>query len=107
MKEAEFVFTAGAAYRFAPNWSAGIEARRESEFGALNFKSKNKDFTFWSLGPTLHYGAREWFATVAYQRQLRNARVYNAEIADWRYHGRIYGDEATRNELRFKVGFFF
>lgn len=107
VKEAELVFTFGAAYRFAPNWSAGVEARRETEFGALNFKSKNKDFTFWSLGPTLHYGAKDWFATVAYQRQLQNAKVYNAEISDWLYHSRIYGDEATRNELRFKVGFFF
>src|SRR5882672_8282454 len=53
----------------------------------------------WSAGPTLHYGARDWFVTVSYQRQLANARVYDDGISDWLYQGRIYGDEATRNEL--------
>ena len=107
VKEQELVFTFGAAYRFAPGWSAGAEARRETEFHALNFKSRNKDFTFWSLGPTLHFGAKDWFATVAWQHQLANAKVYSPDIADWRYQGRLYGDEATRNELRVKLGFFY
>jgi len=107
VKEAELLYTFGIAYRFAPRWSLGFEARREAEYGALNFQRGNLDFSFWSRGPTLHYGAKDWFVTVAYQRQLANARVYNPEIADWLYQGRIYGDEATKNELRVKLGFYF
>lgn len=107
VEEAELLYTFGIAYRFAPGWSAGFEARREAEYHELNFHRSNLDFTFWSRGPTLHYSAKDWFVTVAYQRQLANARVYNSEIDDWLYQGRIYGDEATKNELRVKLGMYF
>ena len=107
VKEQELIMTYGASYRFAPSWFAGFEVRNETEYHALNFERSNRDFQFWSAGPTLHYGAKDWFLTLSYQRQLANARVYNEEISDWLHQGRIYGDEATRNEVRVKFGYYF
>src|SRR5207237_1364447 len=107
IKETEIIYTFGISYRVAPNWYAGLEARHETEYGALNTKKSSRDFAISYWGPTIHYGAKDWFVTAAYQRQLPNAKVYNDEIADWEHQRRLYGDEATRNELRFKLGYYF
>ncbi len=72
---------AGAAYRFAPNWYVGMEFRHQSDYlnpqedGVFNPELDRSSFDFGDfrvgsqhqrgnyLGPTVHYGAREWWLT--------------------------------------------
>lgn len=94
--EVEFEVTGGITYRFAPNWYFGVEARLHSEF-------PNSDFQGWEhygifAGPTLHYGAKRWWATLTWLPQITGwpndpERSNNLHLA-----------EHERNEVRLKVG---
>lgn len=89
----------GVSYRFAPGWSAGIEALRESEY------ETEVGLERWSLfaGPSLHWAGRDWWATVTYFRQLRGGgEKYADQTAD-----RLHLIEKTKNEVRLKVGYNF
>ena len=67
-KESVLEFTLGAAYRFTPNWSVGIEGRYHSvyEGSALNEHLG----TGWFLGPNIHYGTAKWWATLTILPQI-------------------------------------
>jgi len=67
-KESALEFTAGAAYRFTPNWSVGLEARYRSVYqgAALNERLGSA----WFLGPNIHYGAAKWWATFTFLPQI-------------------------------------
>jgi len=92
-------FGLGVTYRFAPNWYAGVEAiyedEHETEIGLER----------WSLfaGPTLHYGAKKWWATLTWFPQLKGGGET--------YPGQPYDDlhliEKTKEEVRLKVGYNF
>lgn len=97
--------TLGVAYRFAPNWYAGAEARHHMDI--LN-GFKNNDTVF--FGPSLHYGTSNWYVTVSYLRQLQGNRAYtgysvdpSAPTANSKYHL----EEDTKNEFRIKVAYEF
>lgn len=61
-KEATLEFTAGGAYKFDPNWSAGLEVRNKSAYpGDLNLGGQ--EFQSWSVGPNIHYGDQKWWGT--------------------------------------------
>ena len=61
-KEAVLEFTAGAAYKFDPKWSAGLEIRNKSAYpGGLDLGGQ--EFQSWSVGPNIHYGEPKWWAT--------------------------------------------
>ena len=103
--EVSITNTVGAAYRFAPGWYAGAEARHHADI--LN-GVKNNNTTF--FGPSLHYGTKDWYVTVSYLRQLRGNIPYtgysvdpSAPTASSRYHL----EEDTKNELRIKVAYEF
>lgn len=61
-------YTAGAAYRFTPNWSVGLEARYHSVYAgaALNERLGSA----WFLGPNIHYGTAKWWATFTILPQI-------------------------------------
>ena len=94
--EIEFEVTTGVAYRIAPKWWLGIEARMHSEF-------PNSDFRGWEhyaifAGPTIHYGTEKWWATLTWLPQITGwpndaARSNNLHLG-----------EHERNEVRLKVG---
>lgn len=86
----------GVAYRFAPNWFIGVEGHWRSEFPKADFHEHSVIF----VGPSLHYGAQKWWATLSYGYQ-----VYGQGIDEPR-NGKTYAEEA-RNEVRLKVGFNF
>jgi hypothetical protein len=97
--------TLGLAYRFAPKWYAGIEARHHADI--LN-GVKNNNTTF--FGPSLHYGTGNWYVTVSYLRQLRGNSPYtgysvdpSAPTASSKYHL----EEDTKNEFRLKLAYEF
>lgn len=60
--ESVLEFTAGAAYRFTPHWSAGLEARRHSVYEGLGLGERLG--TGWFLGPNIHYGSATRWATL-------------------------------------------
>ncbi|MEO7934422.1 MAG: DUF6662 family protein [Chthoniobacterales bacterium] len=88
----------GASYRFAPNWFAGVETHFRSEYP--KFDMGNFEHCVLFAGPSIHYGAKNWWATLSYSYQ-----VFGNEV-DQVTNGKAYAEEA-RNETRLKVGFNF
>lgn len=105
--EIEFLAGTGVSYRFAPNWYVGAEAlyerEHETEVGTERWS--------WQAGPTLHYGAKRWWATLTWLKQIEGGGEQFGPVS---FDGRAYPGqddaglhliEKTKNELRLKVGF--
>ncbi|MHB1083554.1 MAG: DUF6662 family protein [Thiobacillus sp.] len=97
--EIEFKLGAGASYRFAPNWSAGLETLYETEFETEVGQER------WSVfaGPSIHYGGKQWWATLTWFEQLAGGKEKYINQAD----DNLHLIEKTRHELRFKLGYNF
>lgn len=97
--EIEFMAGTGLSYRFAPNWSIGAEVFYETEFETEVGTER------WSVhgGPSLHYGARDWWATLTWLPQLRGG----GEKFDAQDDKDLHLIEKTKQEVRLKVGFNF
>lgn len=89
----------GVMYRFAPNWSVGAEMLYQTEFETKVGQER------WSLfaGPTLHYGARNWGATLTWMPQIKGG----GEKYDGQTQTRYHLIEKTKNEVRLKIGYNF
>ncbi len=89
----------GLSYRFAPGWYAGVEALFENEYETEVGQER------WSVfgGPSLHYGGKQWWATLTVFRQLRGG----GERYDGQPDSHLHLIERTKNELRLKVGYNF
>ncbi|MDB6155779.1 MAG: Conserved hypothetical secreted protein [Chthoniobacteraceae bacterium] len=88
----------GVSYRFAPNWFIGVEGRVRSEYPRFDLEFHEHTVIF--AGPSLHYGAKRWWATASWGYQ-----VYGNEV-DEVVSNKAFAEEA-RNEFRLKVGFNF
>lgn len=97
--EIEFKLGAGASYRFASNWSAGIETLYETEFETEVGQER------WSVfaGPSIHYGGKQWWATLTWFEQLAGGKEKYINQAN----DNLHLIEKTRHELRFKLGYNF
>jgi opacity protein-like surface antigen len=97
--EIEFKLGAGASYRFAPNWSAGLETLYETEFETEIGQER------WSVfaGPSIHYGGKQWWATLTWFNQLAGGGEQYINQAD----DNLHLIEKTKNELRLKLGYNF
>lgn len=102
----------GVSYRFAPNWYLGAETiydrEHETEVGAERWS--------WQAGPTLHYGAKKWWATLTLFKQLQGGGYQGARFDSASFDGVVYPGqddpnlhliEKTKNELRLKFGYNF
>jgi hypothetical protein len=67
-RESVFEATGGAAYRFTPHWSAGIEARFHSVYEGLSFGEQLG--RAWFVGPNVHYGSAKYWGTLTVLPQL-------------------------------------
>jgi hypothetical protein len=67
-KESVLEFTFGAAYRFTPNWSVGLEARYHSVYQGATLNDYLA--SAWFLGPNIHYGTSKWWATFTLLPQI-------------------------------------
>ena len=67
-KKSHFDLLAGASYRFASNWSAGLEYRYHNDFSGYFFQSQTQHAHF--IGPNLHYASEKWWVTAAWRHQL-------------------------------------
>lgn len=98
----ELDFLTGLSYRFANNWSAGLELRNHREFTGYGYHTPNH--SAWFLGPNLHYAAQKWWVTLAWRQQLPVATGFQADQKEVISGKRIYGDEHTLNQFMLKVG---
>jgi hypothetical protein len=67
-KESVLEFTLGAAYRFTPNWSVGLEGRYHSVYEGVGLNERLA--SAWFLGPNIHYGTSRWWATLTVLPQI-------------------------------------
>lgn len=67
-KESVLEFTLGAAYRFTPNWSVGLEGRYHSVYEGSTLNEYLG--TGWFLGPNIHYGTSRWWGTLTILPQI-------------------------------------
>jgi hypothetical protein len=101
-KELETELTLGAAYRFAPDWYAGLEFRNHNLYSGHSLG--NQAFASFSAGPSVHYTSERWWATLTVLPQLPFAKAYNDEQRGALIHNRIYSDDHEEMEVRFRFG---
>ena len=92
----------GVSYRFAPNWFVAAEFRNHREFGGNTFRYPEHSAYF--FGPTLHYAAESWWATIGWRHQLPVVQTFTAGQAAVVKDGRIYGNEHARDEFMLRAG---
>lgn len=95
--EIELMLGTGLSYRFASGWFAGLEGLYETEFETEVGQER------WSVfvGPSVHYAAPKWWATLAWFRQLEGG---GEKIDD---NDDLHLIEKTKTELRLKLGYNF
>jgi hypothetical protein len=94
-------FLVGASYRFAPKWSAGVEARFHNDYSELNLRNQVQRATF--IGPNMHYAAKNWWVTGAWRYQLKGGNCMGGGEAECS-NARVW-DSHSVNEFIVKVGF--
>ncbi len=83
----------GVSYRFAPNWFAGAETHVVSEYPMFN----QYEHTVLFAGPSIHYAAQRWWATLSWAYQ-----VWGNEVSPT-VKNMAFAEE-SRNEFRLKLG---
>ena len=96
-KEISFQGGFGITYRIAPNWFVGGEARIRSEYP--DFKLSDHEHTAVFAGPSIHYAAQKWWATLQWGYQVWGEGVDEPG-------GHTFAEE-TWDEIRLKIGFNF
>jgi hypothetical protein len=94
--EIEPTFGAGLSWRLASNWYVGAEAQYQAEFETEVGRER------WSVfaGPTLHYGARRWWATLTWFPQIQGG----GEVVPGQDDPDLHLVEKTKAEWRLKIG---
>jgi hypothetical protein len=94
--EIEPSFATGVSYRFAPRWYVGAEAQYQIEYET----EVGVERWSWFAGPTIHYGTKDWWATLTWFKQIKGGGEAFPEQDDPELHL----VEKTKNEIRLKVG---
>jgi len=107
-KETDLNWSVGASYRFASNWSAGLEFVNEREFSELIFwQGKYATNSAYYVGPTLHYGGKNLFFTLTVLDQLPLGQDFANPRPGFVRGGRNYADDFERYRVRLKFGYYF
>ena len=93
--EIAITISTGLTYRIFSNWFVGAEVFYQTEHETVVGQER------WSLqaGPTIHYAAKDWWATLTWMPQLVGGgtpfpgQTYNQQLI-----------EKTSQEIRFKIG---
>ncbi|MBI2379812.1 MAG: hypothetical protein HYV16_03530 [Gammaproteobacteria bacterium] len=104
-------FSAGIAYRFAPQWFVGLDFRHQSDYlnpqeeGEFNPELDRSSFDLSDFrvgsrhqygnyfGPTLHYAAKEWWVTAGVLWQVRGGGSkfsFSRDGRNWDEHERMH-----------------
>lgn len=98
-------FDLGISWRFAPNWSAGLEFRNHNEFEGWTLDHAHQEHTAFFLGPNIHYGGERWFFTLSALRQIGAVAFNDDQRAEMR-GGLLFGDEHSAwDGIRLKIGY--
>lgn len=97
--EIKFEPGAGISYRVAKGLYLGGE-------GFYRADNLNGEFNHGSvfLGPTIHYGAKKFYITATFQRQVTGTPPYSYDTAPQFTTASVNLEEETRNEFRLKFG---
>lgn len=98
--ESMFDILFGASYRFANNWTAGLEARYHNDFYGYRFDTYTQ--RAWFIGPNVHYATKDWWVTGAWRYQPTGGKCWapnEGECSD----GRVW-DSHSKNEFIVKFG---
>jgi hypothetical protein len=96
--EIELSAKTGLSYRFAPNWFVGGEVVYQTEFETEVGQER------WSVfaGPSLHFGGKQWWATLTWLPQLAGGgETYPGQPDN------LHLIEKTKQEIRLKLGYNF
>jgi hypothetical protein len=102
-KVTELIHSLGISYRFAPGWFAGLEARNHHEYSGHSLSGRNREFTAWNAGPTVHYAGRSWWFTATWLPQLKQSRCYSDDQCAETVNRRNLAD-LERKEFRVRFG---
>jgi hypothetical protein len=95
--------TAGVSYQVANNWWTGVEFKNANKFGQFRLRGMENNAYF--LGPNVHYGNPNFWATGAVLFQLPLARGLSDDQRDEIAHGKLFGHEFEAIEVSVKCGF--
>jgi hypothetical protein len=104
-EETDVNYNFGASYRFMPSWSAGAELLNEHEYNSFNFTHESNNGYF--LGPTVHYGGKQFFLTATFVRQMPWASHHTDTVDGALVGGYIYDNDFEKYRLRVKFGYYF
>lgn len=90
----------GASYRFANNWTGGLEARYHNDFYGYHYNTQTQ--RQWFFGPNLHYATKDWWATGAWRWQPTGGKCWEPGEAECA-NGRVM-DSHSKNEFIVKFG---
>lgn len=98
--------TTGLSYRFTDGWYAGVEAHidQDIEWSKENGKPEvGPKVNHWDLwaGPTIHYGNKQWWATITAFSQISGMPAEGAQNRN------LHLIDHERNETRLKIGYNF
>ena len=97
--EIELTGGAGVTYRVAPRWFVGAETFYQTEFET----EIGQERWSWHAGPSVHYAAKSWWATLTWLRQIQGGGETYPGQSDTNLHL----IEKTKQEVRFKLGYNF
>lgn len=94
--EIELTLSAAIGYRIAPRWFIGAEIVYQNEQETVVGTER------WSLqlGPTLHYAAQKWWATLTWLPQVAGGGILFPEQTN----NNVHLIEKTAQEVRLKIG---
>jgi hypothetical protein len=97
--EIKFEPGVGVSYRITKGLYIGGE-------GFYRADNLNGEFNHGSifLGPTIHYGAKKFYITGTFQRQVTGTPSYSYDTAPQFQNRGVNLEEETRNEIRVKIG---
>lgn len=98
--ESMFDVLIGATYRFANNWTAGMEARYHNDYYGYRYQTHTQ--RAWFVGPNVHYAEKDWWVTAAWRYQPTGGKCWAPN--DGECSGRRVWDSHTRNEFIVKFG---
>jgi hypothetical protein len=63
----------------------------------------NREFSAWSVGPTVHYASKSWWVTATWLPQIKASRCFTADQCAETLNRRNL-DDLERNEIRLRFG---
>jgi hypothetical protein len=77
----------GVAYRFAPNWYAGVEQSYQT--GSQDLDVLPGETRSLLVGPVLHYGAKDWWTTLSWSYRVHDKSGEDGSASPHEFHWKL------------------